>query len=216
MKALLVGTVLFFGAFAMAQTGVVERSKNGKSVVNFRGQNVAPGTRVAVDTGMSSRPATAGGLQKRDHSLNWSVIYSNMKDDTNGFSLDRNNMGVAASYLWNRGFWEIGGGLSFSQTKTGNAEASTNGFHGAGRWNFVANKPGNDMIPYVGGLYGLLSGDVSGNQMAINGGVSWLPFSEIFAIDASLSYVMEERKGAAGPTTKTKGFSIGTGWRILF
>ncbi|HRO66931.1 MAG TPA: hypothetical protein PL182_05155 [Pseudobdellovibrionaceae bacterium] len=200
----------------MAQTGVVERSKNGKSVVNFRGQNVAPGTRVAVDNGSSRGAPSAAGLQKRDHSLNWSIVYSSMKDDTNGFTLDRNTMGVAASYLWNRGFWEIGGGFSFSQTKTGNNEASLNSINGAGRWNFIENKPGNDMIPYVGALYGIYSGDLSGNQMAVNGGVTWLPFSEIFAIDASFGYVMEERKGSAGPTTKTKGFTIGTGWRVMF
>lgn len=205
MRIILSILTLALCSVSWAQTGVVEKSKNGKSIVDFFGETIRPGTTVAVG-------AAAGGLQKRDHSINGSFLYSSLNQKVGSNSSSVSAMNVDVLYLRNFGDWEIGGGPELTQIEG----SSSTTLHGQGRWNFTPNKPGNDFIPFVGGGLTLLTGDVSGNGFYAMGGITWLPFSQIFGLDGILTYSTSEQKNNGGTKLTTSGFSLSLGWRVLF
>lgn len=110
--------------------------------------------------------------------------------------------------------------LLYSTSGSGSSSSNLTLFGVHGRFNFIKNQPGNDLIPYIGanlatGAISVLGVSGSAQQTDLQLGVVWFPFSQIFAFSASYS-MSNSQANFSGATSKTTNNTLATGWSIYF
>ncbi|WII71089.1 hypothetical protein QJS83_11515 [Bdellovibrio sp. 22V] len=170
-------------------------------------------------------------LRPRENVMTWGYDFYNTKttEKTGGTSTSdtvdssRLNIGFAK----NLEIFEVGFKLTSSRVKDDDFEGTQTGVWVTGDFNFVPNKPGNDVIPYLTAMLGAigytsesLSGktELAGSAGAFGVGLKWFPFSEIFALDMSIRGESGTMETDEAPKIEIEArqtvFNIG--WRIYF
>lgn len=151
------------------------------------------------------RVEAAPVLRKRQHAMSWHYSSTATKTEfvtpaptSTTTKTDMIRGELSFNYAYNFGFIELGVGLG-STTARDNLtdDKDTLGtFVLQGTVNLIENKPGNDVVPYLGlGLGSLVENfTISNADSRVIGGVAtfavglkWFPFGEIFALDTSFS-----------------------------
>lgn len=136
----------------------------------------------------------AQNLRKRQHSISYSTELKKSTVATGGSSIGGgSSQDVDLKYTYNFGFYEVGGLAAVQREKDDSGtKYDANSLGIVGVINFIENKAGNNLIPYISAAFMLGQSsdnasddyDTFGSKYQI--GFKWFPFGEIFAVDASL------------------------------
>lgn len=209
-------SILLCSAFAVAQTGTVERVRGSQAIVKFPGKAPKVGDQVSIGTD-SSGGYSSGGSRARKHGVRYAAAIGSVKVESGNTSATSNITALSFEYLRNFGTFELGGGVEIENS---GSNSSATAFRGIGQYNFSENKPRTDIVPYARGSFGMLSGksggsSSSGTELSIGGGANWFPFSDLFAVDLSLAIVIGNSK-ANNVDIKTNSTLVSAGWRLYF
>lgn len=167
----------------------------------------------------TTKSISKSGLRKRDHGFDLSTNYTSAT--AQGSSTASTNLSLSGAYILNYKSFEVAPSLSYSSIATGGSSTSTSTILGIqARYNFIKNQPGNDVIPYIGALFGtgtLSVSNVSGTVLDTGGvlGLTWFPFSQIFAFDLALG-MTSAQTDFSGTKSTTSSTSIQLGWAVYF
>lgn len=135
-------------------------------------------------------------LRKREHSL--LVRYTSTALTVyidGGTDIESTESQLTAGYAYSWGQAELGIATSAIVGTVEDDDSEVGVTEIYGRYNFITNAPGNDLIPYIKvGLIGLSvtedddDFDIQGSGIGLAFGFNWFPFSEIFAFNFGLSY----------------------------
>jgi len=164
-------------------------------------------------------------LRKRQHILQFDYSQSSSQLITSS-TTNSTSFNLQGTYGYNIGHLEPFVGFSSSSEENMSNGDKTNvstSVFGI-RYNFIENRPGNDLIPFAS--FGLLSStvdsvdsgsstSVSGNGTALAAGISWYPFSEIFAVNFG---VVSSHLSVSGATFSgdSRSTSVLVGYMISF
>jgi hypothetical protein len=213
-----------FLAQAFSQSGTVEKVKGSKAILSFPGKTPKIGDVLSVPNDVEAGAFTVG-LRPRTHGLTYGANISSLSEEVTQGNTTATSSASTTSlevlYLRNFGQFEVGGGMVKVNVDNDN---DTTALTGVGQYNFVINKPRNDLIPFARGDFRILSGktgsfSLSGTGLTLGGGVYWFPFGEIFALDAGLNFLIDNYETNTSPSkakVKSTTTAITAGWRLYF
>lgn len=137
------------------------------------------------------------------------------------------DIAISFGYGYNFESFELGGLIGRESTETNLTEAKSLELGVYGQFNFIANNPDHDLIPYIRGEIrhtsledGTSSDSVKTKGMGWSGklGLLWFPFSEIFSVDVGYRFGESDIETSETPKIKFKVKERGPyiGWRIYF
>ncbi|MFP5520575.1 MAG: hypothetical protein ACLGGX_11770 [Bdellovibrionia bacterium] len=158
----------------------------------------------------------AGDLRERNHEISWASGFNySYNEDAN--ELEDTRINVDVSYLRNWGRFGLGLGVKYTEVTREDEsavleESKSTRYLLTGRVNFIEDKVGNDVIPFLSASIGSGSVDNGGTSVdqsitKLALGLKWYPLREIFALHGELYPLFKE--DTDGSVVDNYGLSLG-------
>lgn len=235
----LILTFIFFPLSSFSNPITVEKIKGNRAIVIFDptsnalkiGETLNSDSDLLGDDPDEEDIAAASKTLKKKyrrlHGLSLSLQYTTGELTSGSSKTSSNSTEIDGDYNYNLGKYEITVGLTLITTDDDGSRSTQTFLSPGAQYNFVKNKSGNDLIPFVGvGLYtgtielntGSSKNSATRSGYFVKGGIKYFPFSDSFAVTAAIGIydITDKYSNSAGTETKQKYTSLITGWSVYF
>lgn len=212
-----------------SESGVVKAKKGNRLLIEGTepfSANLGDTVTVGSEGGLDELDLDSDGggkrkLRPRHHNLSWRAVSANVEVKVGNTTSSTQSTETEFSYLYNFGRGGIGFGMVGNKSGEGSSTSEVSTLALRGRLNFIENKPGSDLIPYLGlslVSYREAAGTLTldGTGMSLGVGMDWYPLSEIFALSVGLSLIENYDLKLASTDVKLKATGISVGWVFSF